>query len=108
MTPETQTGWVIRQLAARWHVGQSKILAWIHSGQLRAVNVAANLSGRPRWVVLPDALVEFERRRAGGPPPKPQRRRRRQVLVDFYSDTPPAAPPVRQRKTRKQRIRNRQ
>ena len=40
-------------------VGQDKILAWIRSGEMRAINTATNLCGRPRWVVTDVALAEL-------------------------------------------------
>lgn len=80
------TGLTVRDVARRYRVGEDKVRAWIARGELRAVNTSTNLSGRPRWVVSPDALVEFERRRAGGPPPPKPRRRRKETLVDYYPD----------------------
>jgi hypothetical protein len=53
---------------------------------LRGINTAAALSGKPRWVITPDALASFENRRAGGPTPKAQRRRRTPTVIDFYPD----------------------
>ncbi len=78
-------GLTVADAARRYRVSPDKLRSWIARGALRAVNTAAALCGRPRWVISPDALVEFERRRAGGPPPKQPRRRRRQVgQVDYY------------------------
>jgi hypothetical protein len=75
-------------MARLYRVGQDKIRGWIARGELKAVNTAtAALCGRPRWVILPEALAELDRRRAGGPPPKPERRRRRrEEEIDFYPD----------------------
>jgi len=79
-------GLTVRDVARRYRVGEDKIRRWINSGSLKAINTAAALCGRPRWVVPADSLAAFERRRAGGPPPKPPPRRRRSTLVDFYPD----------------------
>jgi excisionase family DNA binding protein len=79
-------GLTVREVARRYRVGEDKVRSWIARGELKAVNTAAALCGRPRWVVPVDSLAEFERRRAGGPPPKPPRRRGRSALVDFYPD----------------------
>jgi transposase len=87
LTPLPQAGLTVREVARRYRVGEDKVRAWIARGELAAVNTAAVLCGRPRWVILPDALAGFERRRAGGPPPKPCRRVR-QVGIDFYPDGP--------------------
>jgi hypothetical protein len=73
-------------MARRYRVGEDKVRGWIARGELRAINTAAALCGRPRWVVPVDALAEFERRRAGGPPPDPPHRRRRRTVVDYYPD----------------------
>jgi len=79
-------GLTVRDVARRYRVGEDKVRAWIARGELKAINTAAVLCGRPRWVVPADSLAAFERRRAGGPPPKPPPRRRRSTLVDFYPD----------------------
>jgi hypothetical protein len=79
-------GLTVRDVARRYRVGEDKVRAWIARGELAAVNTSAALCGRPRWIVLPDALLAFEQRRAGGPPPKPARRRKRTALVDYFPD----------------------
>ncbi|MCI0460796.1 MAG: helix-turn-helix domain-containing protein [Gemmataceae bacterium] len=83
-TQDPAAGLTVADVAARYRVSPDKIRRWIATGELKAVNVAAVMCCKPRWVVLPDALAEFERRRAGGPPPKPPRRRRQRVPIDFY------------------------
>jgi transposase len=78
-------GRTTREVAAYFRVSEDKVRAWIAKGELAAVNTAAVLCGKPRWVITPDALAEFEQRRAGGPPPKaPPRKRRRPEVIDFY------------------------
>lgn len=79
-------GLTVRQMALRYRVSPDKIRAWIGRGELPAINTAAALCGKPRWVILPDHLAQFERLRAGGPVPKPARRIKRRELVDYYSD----------------------
>jgi hypothetical protein len=81
---DSSAGLTVRDVARRYRVGEDKVRGWIARGDLRGVNTAAVLAGKPRWVVTPEALAEFERRRAVSSPPKPQRRRRRQALVDYY------------------------
>jgi len=71
-------------VARRYRVGEDKVRGWIRRGELAAINTAATLCGKPRWVISAEALAEFERRRAGGPPPKPPCRRRRQQAIDYY------------------------
>jgi hypothetical protein len=67
-------------------VSPDKIRGWITRGELAAINTAALLCARPRWVVLPAALAAFEERRRGSTPPRPAPRRKRTQLVDFYPD----------------------
>jgi hypothetical protein len=81
------TGFTVSDVARRYRVGEDKVRGWIVRGELKAVNTSFNLCGKPRWVIPPEALVEFERKRAGGPPPKlPHKRRRRPQGIDFYPD----------------------
>src|SRR5262249_42670968 len=74
-----------REVARRYRVSPGKVRTWIGRGELVAVNTATTLCGKPRWIVLPDALAAFERRRAAEPPP-PRRRARRAEMVDYYPD----------------------
>jgi hypothetical protein len=76
----------VRDVARRYRVGEDKVRGWIARGELQAINTATILCAKPRWVVLPEALAEFERRRTGGPPPKAPRRRRRPEVRDYYPD----------------------
>lgn len=51
-------------LARTYGIGQGKVLGWIASGELRAINCAAKDGGHPRWRILPEDLAAFESRRA--------------------------------------------
>lgn len=82
----TVCGFRPRDLAKRYRVGMGKVLSWIRSGELRAINVAVSLLGRPRFVVLPESLAEFERRRDCSPKPKVERRRRRPASKDWFPE----------------------
>jgi hypothetical protein len=79
-------GLTVRDVARRYRVGEDKVRAWIKQGELRAINTAASACARPRFVVPPEALTEFERRRGVALPPRQRRRRRRQAVIDFYPD----------------------
>jgi excisionase family DNA binding protein len=85
-TLSTAAGMTVREAAQRYRVGEGKVRSWILAGELRAINTSASLCGRPRWVIPPGALEEFERRRAGHKPPKPARSRQRSFVKDFYPD----------------------
>jgi excisionase family DNA binding protein len=64
-------GLTVREVARRYRICKNKVRRWIANGELRAVNTVTVLCGRPRWIIPPDALPEFERRRPaaaeGGP-----------------------------------------
>jgi hypothetical protein len=79
-------GLTVADVAKRYRVSPDKIRSWIAKGELAAINTATALCSKPRWVILPDALVAFERRRSAGPPPKPARRRKRTDFVDYFPD----------------------
>ncbi len=79
-------GLTVRDVARRYRVGGDKVRAWIAKGELRAVNTATMLCGRPRWIVLAEALVEFEKRRTAGQPAKSKRGSKRTGFVDYYPD----------------------
>ncbi len=64
------------QVAEQLAVDPAKVLTWIRSGALAAVNVGEGPL-RPRFRVSPEALSDFLRRRQTTPPtPRPRRRRR--------------------------------
>src|SRR5262245_41173577 len=67
------------QVADRLSITPEKVLHWIRSGELRAVNVATKLGGRPRYRVIPADLAAFESRRAAVPDPRPVRKCRRKI-----------------------------
>jgi hypothetical protein len=70
------------QLAARWGVSSDKVLHLIRTGQLRALNVAADPGGRPRWRIPVEAVLAFEQARAAGAPAPSGRQRRRAAVGD--------------------------
>jgi transposase len=86
-TPEPGRGLSPRDVCRRYKVGIDKVMGWIRRGELKAINVATALCGKPRWVVTPEGLAEFERLRAGGPPKKQRKRRRPDSdYKDYYPD----------------------
>jgi hypothetical protein len=84
--PELPQGCTVRDVARRYRVSEDKVRGWIRRGELLAINTAGATCGKPRFVVLPEALQRFERGRAAAEPPKPLRRRRRPELIDFFPD----------------------
>ena len=45
-------------------VKSDKVLHWIKTGELAAVNFATSPGGRPRWKIFPEAIADSERHRA--------------------------------------------
>jgi hypothetical protein len=92
MPPDTPApparGLTVADVAGRYRVGPDKVRAWIRRGELAAVNTAEAKCAKPRWVVTPEALEQFERgRQAAMATPKATRRKRRQAgAIDFYPD----------------------
>lgn len=73
------------QVAQQLGVDQGKVLDWIHSGQLVAINVATNSGGRPRWRVSQESLAEFlTRRKSQAPPGTRPRRKTKSDVTEFY------------------------
>ena len=86
-TPDPARGYTPNELARVLRVSPDRIRAWIRAGELGALDTARHRCGKPRCVILPHHLAEFERRRSAAPPPKAPRRRRRQATaVDYYPD----------------------
>ncbi len=73
-------------VARRYGVSVDKVLAWIHRGELAALNLADRLGGRPRWRISPEALAAFERSRSATPPPAqaPRRNSRQTAEVQHF------------------------
>lgn len=79
-------GMTVREVARRFRVSTDRVRAWIRTGQLAAINTTDTRCGRPRFVILPEALVAFEKSRQVSPPIKQVKRRSRSMLVDYYPD----------------------
>lgn len=74
----------VPELARRWRVGEAKIRALIRSGELRAFNTSGSLCRRKRWVIMPEAVEQYEQRWSSAPPsPQPAKR---QTGKDYYPD----------------------
>jgi hypothetical protein len=84
-TQLSPAGFTVADLCRRWKIGGDKIRSFLRRGELVAVNVATNLSGRPQWRITPESVERFEQRRSSAPPPKPVRRRKRTPGIDYYA-----------------------
>ena len=71
-------------LAKRLGINTHKVLGWIATGQLRAINLGDG--SRPRWRILADDLDAFLARRAATPAAKQTRRRRKPdpAVIEFF------------------------
>jgi excisionase family DNA binding protein len=74
----------VPELARQWGVSRNKIVAWITSGQLGAINFALQSGGRPRWKIPAEAVAAFEAGRSAVPTmPRVQRRRKLEATAYF-------------------------
>ncbi len=76
------------RLAKRLGIAEDKVYAWIASGQLLAINMAAHPDGeRARWRISEDAISDFLARRTSKPAastPAKQRRRRAPTGKQYF------------------------
>ena len=66
-----------KEVAESLRVSPDKVLAWIRSGELEAVDVSTRGSRKKRFRVTHDAFQQFLRSRTTRPAPRPERRARR-------------------------------
>ena len=76
----------VAEIGDRMAVKTDTVLAWINSGQLRAINVASPGCHRPRWRIDSADLDHFlaERRTAPRPPATRRRRRKNDHIIQFF------------------------
>jgi hypothetical protein len=87
ITSPSERGLTPNELAKLLRIGPDRVRGLIARGELGALNLASAKCRRPRYVVLPHHLAEFERRRAAATPVKSApRRRKRMAEVDYYPD----------------------
>lgn len=79
-------GYTTADLSRRYRVSEEKVRKWIRDGLLKAINTSDVKCAKPRFVVPPEALDDFERTRAAATPPKAQRRKPKSTVIDFYPD----------------------
>jgi hypothetical protein len=72
------------QIAQEYGVDVHRVLGWIRSGQLTALNVGDG-ARRPRFRISPEAIAAFEAARVAGQPRIARCRRRRDPQVrEFF------------------------
>jgi excisionase family DNA binding protein len=78
----------VARVAERYGVTEGTVLAWISSGELKALNVGRKPGAKkPRWRVSETALEAFEAARSAAAPAPPKARRPRRQnndVVRFY------------------------
>ena len=76
----------VRDLVQRFNVNEHTVLAWIRSGELKAINVGvAPGKKKPRWRITKEALEAFELLRAAQPVrPRTRRKKRQTDTIEFY------------------------
>lgn len=73
------------QYAKELGVDNAKVLTWIRSGELRAINAATDRNGRPRYLIDVSDIAIFEAARAVQPPtPRVRRRRADRSVIEFF------------------------
>jgi excisionase family DNA binding protein len=75
----------VADVAELYGCDANKVLRWIASGELRAIDVSERRGRKPRWRIDVDDLRAFESRRAStaGDSPKAPRRKRPARPPDF-------------------------
>jgi hypothetical protein len=77
--------YTVKDLQLRYGVGESTVLAWIHSGELKAINVGVEPGKRrPRWRITAEAVQAFEAGRTPTPSLPAVRRRKQDQVIEFY------------------------
>jgi excisionase family DNA binding protein len=86
LTWATAMTYTIRDICNRFGVHEQTVLAWIHSGDLKALNCGRSLAKKkPRWRITQEALDAFEALRTPTPPaPKSRRRKHDSDVIEFY------------------------
>jgi hypothetical protein len=73
------------RLARRWGISDDKVLAWIRSGELRAMDASTKRGGRPRFLIDEADIAAFEAARAiSGPAASRPRKKRSSDVIEFF------------------------
>lgn len=74
----------VQDFAKRLGVAPGKVLGWIASGELPAIDTSAARNQRPRWRIDPTDGEQFLAARRSAPAAKPVRNRRKLANVTQY------------------------
>ena len=76
------------KLARRWGISPDKILCWIRSGELHAIDAATRQGQRPRYLIDEADIVAFESRRSAAqerqPVRQPRRKQTKSQVIEFF------------------------
>ena len=75
------------QLARMWGVTAEKVVTFIKSGELAAIDASTRRNRRPRYLIDRSAIEDFERRRAVVPAsaPAPRRKRTTEGVTEYFA-----------------------
>lgn len=71
-------------LAQIWGCKPATVIAMIRRGELRAINMATDPNGRPRWKIPRKAVRDFENARTTQPLPKRQQQHVPKHVKQFF------------------------
>jgi hypothetical protein len=86
--PSRDCGLTPNEFARVVRMSPDRVRDMIRSGELGAIDTSRHRCGRPRYVILPQHVAEWEQRRRAATPeaPKPPRKRKQTGFVDYYPD----------------------
>jgi hypothetical protein len=74
----------VQALSQSLKVSEDKVLAWIRSGELAAINVATSVGRRPRWRITAEAWDGFAARRTQTVAPRHRQIRKSKTVTEFF------------------------
>ncbi len=82
------SGLTVPEVARRYRISEDKVRGLIRRGELVAVNTCGQRCGRPRFVITPEALADFEKAWAAqtDTPNRARRKRLPKGTIDFFPD----------------------
>jgi hypothetical protein len=86
-TPTSSRGMTPAEAGRYLHVSPDFVRDEIRAGRLKAIDTSRQRGRRPRFVIMPHHLAEWERSRAAIPTEAPApRRKKRTTAIDYYPD----------------------
>ena len=83
--PSTRRKLTPPEYARQLGVDTAKVLKWIRSGELRAIDASTHRGNKPRYLIDQADIIAFEASRAVQPPtPSPKRRKASGEVIEFF------------------------